>query len=397
MLDEKISLTEIKKSKNRIEYVFDVSPNLKKFFTETPFVLEYYRNDKPLDISKIPDSVLAIPFVGDVIPIAWITGAKLEIPELDKDFCDSLDSVKRGYAKMIPHVNLPGDIIVKKIVKTAQKGKKENSAMFFSGGVDSWCTLVRHIDEKPDLISVWGSDIDYCDEEGWANLYRILTENTTHLGLNHIVVRSSFRKTIYEDCLTWTFEKTIGDNWWHGMQHGIGIIVHAAPANYLNGVKRQYIAASLTKTTMDAICASRPEIDGAIRFAGCRVFHDAVMSRQAKIEEIVKYHRRNNAPTKLHVCWETKDGHNCQKCEKCYRTIYGLLVLGEENLDEYGFSQEKLDLKKSKKLLTGKNAGLNNITIESWNEIRDKFIANNYLLKAKKYYKRIKWLKKHRF
>lgn len=38
------------------------------------------------DISDIPNSILAIPFVSNVIPLVWITDSTILINELDESF-----------------------------------------------------------------------------------------------------------------------------------------------------------------------------------------------------------------------------------------------------------------------------------------------------------------------
>lgn len=390
-----IRLLSIKKEKNRVEYVFDVSDELKKFFTNTEFFLEYYRDKERYSIDALPDSILAIPFVCNILPITWITGSTLEIPELDKDFCNSVPRIKNGYKSMLPEIKLDGRLKVLSIVKNdVKKRANRKSAVFFSGGVDSWCTLIRHIEERPDLISIWGSDVDYMDQQSWSKMNSVLEKEASKMGLNHVIVRSSFRKTIYEDCLTWTFEKEIKDNWWHGMQHGIAIIAHAVPYDYSEGISKQYIAATYDETN-NAVCASRPEIDGVVRFAGCRVYHDALISRQNKVREIAAFCDERDENIKLHVCWESGTGENCMKCEKCNRTLYGFLVLGEEDIEKYGFDWNRVKLKEAKKAL--KNIGGDDPTRVFWRQIQEELIKNERSLRTKKYYKKIKWLRKYKF
>lgn len=36
-----------------------------------------------------------------------------------------------------------------------------------------------------------------------------------------------------ESVLDKDFKLILKDNWWHGIQHGIGLIGHAAPCNFL--------------------------------------------------------------------------------------------------------------------------------------------------------------------
>lgn len=60
---------------------------------------------------------------------------------------------------------------------------RKEEVQLFSGGVDAYCTLARHIDEKPDLLSLWGSDIPYDDKNGWKTLRANLFDEAKKLEL----------------------------------------------------------------------------------------------------------------------------------------------------------------------------------------------------------------------
>ena len=91
-------------------------------------------------------------------------------------------------------------------------------------------------------------------------------------------------------------------------------------------------------------CASDPTIDNNLKFACCNVFHDAFeTNRQEKVKNICNYVKNNNIDDlKLRVCWQSSGGDNCSECEKCYRTILEILVLGyDPNKLGFAFSSEK--------------------------------------------------------
>ena len=127
-----------------------------------------------------------------------------------------------------------------------------------------------------------------------------------------------------------------GDNWYHGFQHGIGILGHVAPVTWHEGIGTVYIASSNTEGTVYT-CASDPSIDNFVRFCGAKVIHDGYeMDRQDKIQIIADYSRKNGLQIPLHVCWEKRSGDNCCHCEKCWRTILGFYAAGEDP-KQYGF------------------------------------------------------------
>lgn len=340
---ERLVLNKIKTGSNKVLYSFHVSTGLKSFFTDRQFIIEYCINDMPLDISSVPNAVLAIPFVCNVLPIIWLADAELVIPELDEDFFISIPAFKQGYIDMYMDATFKGKVTVDTIENNIIT-RSNRSATFFSGGLDAWCTLARHFKEQPDIISIWGADIKVDNLDGWVVLYSNLKESAKDLGLPIITIKSTFREVVNESALSRTFYPVLHDGWWHGAQHGIGLIGHSAPSNYLRGVTTQYIAASFSPEDGKLTCASWPTIDNNVRFAGCRVIHDAFITRQKKIRIIKDFCEASGKKVILHVCWRTSTGRNCCKCEKCCRTIIGLLVEGAKP-EEYGFSGELIDYK----------------------------------------------------
>lgn len=387
---EYISLDSIQVNHNRIEYKFSMSEEVKQFFLDTPYFMEYQIDNEPLDISCVPQGILAVPFVCNILPICWITDTVLRVSELDKAFFESIPEFKAGYENMYPNVQFKGRLEVQKITENAPE-KSGRSAAFFSGGVDSWCTLLRHMEEKPDLITIWGSDVRWDNPEGWEVLHSGLKKSAEQFELPLITVRSTFRRAIYEDCLTWTYEKQLKDNWWHGVQHGIAIIAHAAPCNYVRGCSTLYIAASLCEEDKDAKIASYPTIDNHVRFADCEVYHDAFINRQEKINEIKAYCENNQTKIDMHVCWESTTGKNCCSCEKCYRTIAGLVAAGCSP-EDYGFEKRRINYQTMKMLFLKKYVYQPEAE-RRWRPIQKQMKQNRIYLASNADFRQMKWLR----
>lgn len=342
----------------------------------------------------MPKSILAIPFVCNVLPIIWLCNAQLIVPQLDQDFYNSIAEFKNGYINMYPNVKFAGKISVENLQKNKDVQTKR-SAAFFSAGLDAWCTLVRHIKEKPDLISLWGADIPCDNVAGWNVLKTAICKTAKLLGLNFISVKSTFRKFINESELDKQFFAILNDGFWHGMQHGIGLIAHAAPCNYLCGVNTQYIAASFSKEDGKITCASYPTIDNYVKFFNCSVIHDAFITRQEKIQTVVDFHKKTGQKVNLHVCWQSTTGTNCCKCEKCARTIIGIIAEGE-NPVEYGFEENRIDLKKIKKFIL-EELQFDQVSHAYWNQIKCAYIKNYNIYKKQNNFAKISWLKTFNF
>lgn len=326
---EKIDIINSK----RVIYQYSVDGEWAKYFSDqrTAFI-EY-----DADISCVPDSVLAIPFVCNILPALWLCDAELFVNSLDGDFLENLPFVKEGYCKMYPMLNFAGKIHAKaEKVKPAKTSK--TSACFFSGGVDAHTTLFRHLDEKPDLLTIWGCDVKLSDQVGWNNVVEHVTNTAATYGVNFHGIKSDFRSVLQESKLGKLVRST-GNGWWMGFQHSISIISHAAPLAFVFGWEKVFIASSFTEKTKDkCICVSDPSIDSHLWFCGCRTVHDGYeMDRQQKVAYLVSHYEKFHKPLKLRVCWESEGGENCSHCEKCYRTILELVSEGADP-NEYGFS-----------------------------------------------------------
>lgn len=328
-----VTISSLASTEGKLRVTYQVSPELEKYFSELRvFEAEYTEN-----ISNIPASILVIPFVCNVLPIIWLTDAVLELPELDLEFYEAIPNVLEGYRNMSPMLTFKGEVKVDKLVNNSYK-PTEKVAALFSGGVDAFATLVAHAEEKPTLITLWGADVKLTDEEGWARVKQHTQETARQYSLpTPLLVRTNFRSIIKEGPLS-ALVAASGDGWWHGYQHGIGILGHAAPAAYLHRWKTVYFASSFTPDNK-TICASDPTIDNELRLVSTGVWHDQYdFHRQQKVEHIVSHCRAIGATPMLRVCWIITGGTNCCVCEKCQRTIFALLAEGVDPTD-YGFPE----------------------------------------------------------
>ena len=339
--------------------------------------MEYSEN-----ISDTPKNIAVIPLLCNFLPIAWVFNAQIFVDEIDKDFYDNLDEIKQGYIEMYPRINFGGKLTVKTLIKNDYE-VSEKTAAFFSGGVDSFNTLISHVKENPALITLWGSDVKLDDVEGWNNVKRHVLETAEKFKCDNLLIRSSFRYVINEGVLSQEVMPLSGDGWWHGFQHGIGIIGHAAPYVYKHKLQKIYVASTYTAADKgNYTCASDPTIDNHVKVGKCMTIHDGYeFNRQQKVQRICEYKRTGGTAINLRVCWESKGGKNCCHCEKCYRTILEILAEGE-NPAEMGFTEFPAILDKMK-VDFHKLKFFNAITFNNrkfFKEIQNRFRENPYNL-----------------
>ena len=164
-MHNKIDISNVSIEGRKIQYAYEVTGDWKEAFDENNlFWVEY-----ECDISKVPLSIAILPFLCNLLPMAWVYDAEICTQVCDKCFYDNIEKVKQGYIDMYPDMAFGGKLTVSKVeehdIKTGDR-----VAAFFSGGVDAFNTLVMHEKEKPMLMTVWGADIKLRDQNGWNHV-----------------------------------------------------------------------------------------------------------------------------------------------------------------------------------------------------------------------------------
>jgi hypothetical protein len=384
-----IFVRNIIKNRNSILYEFDYSNNLRTYFNpQEQFFIDYDIDKANSNIStsefyldKIPDGVLVIPFLCNVLTIAWVLNATIHVNEIDRNFYESIPEFKKGYEKMYPLVDFSGDIIARKITDHAAIFSGGGTASFFSGGVDAFNTLISHYEEKPLLMTLWGSDVFFNDIRGWDNVRDHVHKTAEQFGLEYILIKSNFRKFLNENSLNKLIEKRAKDGWWHGFQCGIGLIGHAAPVAYFYNSEKIYSASSYT-IDYKGPTAAYPSIENNVKFSNAKIIHDGFeFSRQNKIENICKFVAEKQTAISLRVCWQSSGGKNCCRCEKCWRTMMGILGEGYDP-NKYGLIYNKHSNKMLRNYLLYKYK-MSEVIACFWKDIQSRFAENNAIFKKR--------------
>ncbi|MCR4903451.1 MAG: hypothetical protein K6A23_11385, partial [Butyrivibrio sp.] len=148
------------------------------------------------------------------------------------------------------------------------------------------------------------------------------------------------------------FIKDKGLEYWHDFQHGMALLTQAAIIGYKFRLEKIYIASSFCeKLKGKYLCASDPTIDNYVRLSLTKVVHDSYdMDRLSKVGFLVNKCREGLSYPQIHVCWVTKGGSNCGRCEKCCRTIMEI-VASNGDPEKFGFKWQDKDKKEVKWLI----------------------------------------------
>ena len=313
---------------SRINYQYSIPAELKKYFSRTRLFADY----GDADISKVPQSIAAIPFVANMVPVSWFIPFNIVVPELDRNFYHSMMEIKEAFAKQYQQVKLSeSKLLVDRLVDNDIS--PQTTALMFSEGVDSFASFLMHRHEPLHLITVHGADIRLHDQTQFDILKLSISSNDWIRGISHHVVRSNIRD-FYSYRIPSLFEDL---DWWGRVQHGLSLTSLAAPLSFVYGFEKLLLASSTTGD-FKLPWGSSPETDNLVRWASLTTRHDGFeMKRSQKVDMIVNETKQAGKAVHLKVCYSNRHSSlNCSHCDKCLRTILQLICSGA-NPNQYGF------------------------------------------------------------
>lgn len=327
---DNIILEQIIVEKNLLRYKFSVSGSLNKFFNDNELWIQYDE-----DLSEVPNSVLSIPFVSIMMPVVWVTDSVLWINELDKTFYHSIYNIQRAYQNLYRKYPLRGRIVPSYMIPNVLE-ESNDSFILFSGGVDAHTSYIRNKECISRLINIQGFYKFRQDENiaAYAD-FRDIAAFAKQQGKEFSFLKSNFAQLVNLDSYA-SYAKAIGDSLWHGFQHSMAFISFTIPLAFKHKCSKILIASSFTVGD-SRVCASYPTTDNEFTFAeNGIIIHDGFeLSRQEKTKVITDYQRMLNKPYPIRVC--SFNDHNCCECEKCFRTILGIVAEGSE-VKDFGFN-----------------------------------------------------------
>lgn len=193
------------------------------------------------------------------------------------------------------------------------------SAAFFSGGVDSWFTVLRHTPELEsaaigrvdDLIAAHGFDIPLESTDEFMRLHTALSMGAQALDRKLIIVRTNLRRS--------------GSLWakgWGWLTHAAGL---SSVALILEKRYEKVLIGSSSPYGGLIPWGSHPMTDGLFSTRSLTVKQDGASFN--RVEKTALVARHTIALSHLHVCWKQSAASNCGVCLKCIRTMATLQLL----------------------------------------------------------------------
>lgn len=263
---------------------------------------------------------------------------KLDDKSIDPLFYNSLIDIQHIYNGWNSKYNII------KITGRHKSETKESSfgsnriATFFSGGVDSFYTFLKHQSEITDIVFIHGLDIPLENTELRQQTVTALTAIAQKFNIHLLEVETNLREklSVYAE--------------WGTILHGVALATVGLLLQ--NEFSTIYIPASHDYSNLFP-WGTHPILDHLWSTERTRFIHDgAEATRLQKVELISNY---DTALQQLRVCWRNIGGkYNCCKCEKCLRTMISLYGCGK--LEACPTFPEPLSINRVAKMkLKGKN------------------------------------------
>ncbi|MHB1456442.1 MAG: hypothetical protein ACYC0V_05945 [Armatimonadota bacterium] len=339
------------------------------------------------DISKEYEQFLSTsgnPWLACLLPLAVTLGEPLHMRlPVDRGLLYGMQEVMLAWKCWYPHCNPVS--IYSEFLNDAQSVGECKTGAFFSGGVDSFFTLLHHDEPSnpgvdlrvDDLLFVSGFDIPLSNQTA---LEKIIIRNqmvADELGKKLINVRTNIRNTRF------------GETDWRLLSHG------AALASVALLLEDRYSSVLLGSTyTYDLLkpLGSHPAIDHLFSTRQCKIIHDG--AGFSRIEKIDFISQSKLAQQTLHVCWVSRTDENCGICCNCCRTMAVLDIYGV--LDKFvTFKNAKFDAKSLSRIYCiSQKLEKMCVTFQELRKLAEKKNRRDIIWAVDHAYKRMWWAKK---
>jgi len=230
------------------------------------------------------------------------------------------------YPELMERIEL--EVIARSPSPRTTKPHRNRTICCFTGGVDSFYTLINNASIVDNLLFVWGYDIPLTDPERYNEVAGHLRSVSKDFGISLVEVSTNLKEF---------FEPLELNKYWGGISHGCAL---AAVGLLLESIYNQFVIPGTFTYANPSPHGSHPLLDPLWSTESLHFIHDgAGATRTEKTETIA---RSPIVQHNLRVCWQNKSVYNCGKCLKCIRTMIHLETIGE--LDKYTTFPHEIDL-----------------------------------------------------
>jgi len=229
---------------------------------------------------------------------------------LDPQFADSLNTVQDIFTTWHPALRRV-QILAGRAFPESRGPRSGKIAVFFTGGVDSFYTLLKHESEIDALLYVHGFDVALSNLSLRRQVSRMVRAVGARFDKQVIEVETNLRA--FSDRHT-RWEQ------YHGA--ALATVGLTLPKEF-----SQCLIPSSFPYNYLRIWGSHPLLDPLWSTDGLTIIHDGCEASRFNKCKLIS---RNEAARRyLRVCWKNPEGaYNCGRCEKCIRTMTFLVGAG---------------------------------------------------------------------
>jgi hypothetical protein len=192
-----------------------------------------------------------------------------------------------------------------------RRRERAGTGLFFSGGIDSWYSLLAADPPPTHLLFMVGFDIDESQPHRLEQASRTAREVADKFGATLITSRANLR-AFTDPLVEWSL--------YHGgYLAGTALAVGADLTTCL-------ISSSNSRATVRPY-GSHPELDSLWSTESLTVDHAGF--EEGRLDKIKRVSQEPVALRTLRVCWQPVDEYNCGRCPKCALAMTALHLMGK--------------------------------------------------------------------
>jgi hypothetical protein len=251
-------------------------------------------------------------YVSAALLPAMQEGTDLEPPNtLDPLFAENCQTIQDIYSTWYDNaepISINADTSSSSDTYEGQEGR---TATFFTGGVDSFYTLLKHKKMIDALVYVHGFDVDLEDETLRHQVSEMVRTVGEELGKEVIEIETNLR-AFSSNFASW------------GRYHGGALA--AVGHTLANQISTIFIPSSYTYADLEP-WGSHPLLDPLWGSDTSTFIHDGCEA--TRVEKCKKISNSEVALESLRTCWRNPGSvYNCGECNKCIRTKVNLYSVG---------------------------------------------------------------------
>ena len=198
------------------------------------------------------------------------------------------------------------------------------ASSMFSGGLDSWYTLLKNQSEITHLLLIRGFEVKSDDDALWERAARGASNAARSLGKTAVFVETNLKRHVDISHRNCKWGKPYPGLFWITC---LGSALAAVSLCLQGIVLKAYIPSSYQTKDLFAH-GSHPDLDPLWSTDNVQFIHDGnELNRLGKMR--AQLSKSPVALQNLRVCWQNiPDVLNCCRCEKCLRTMIVLRLCG---------------------------------------------------------------------